>query len=85
MKDKCYVDISVKMSKENRTLKIDESTNDFQITIELGSLEKIQIHDENVLYLQYSTGSIRLDLDYEAFYAFILTELKCKSGIKNEP
>ncbi len=78
MKDKCYVDISAKLSKGNRSLKINEHKNDFQITIELGSFRNIRIQDENILYIQYSSGLVLLDLDYKAFYSFILTELKIK-------
>ena len=83
MNNECFLDILLKIPRNNMSLKLDESENCFQVTINLGFLNVISIQDESILMLKYSNGEIRLDIDPLVFHEFVVTQNKTMKGIKN--
>ena len=76
MNNECYLDICLKRPSKLMSMKINENENDLQMTIILGILNKIEIQDESILTLKYNNGEVRLEIEPEAFYEFVLTQLK---------
>ena len=82
MKFECFIDISLNIPKDIQSLKIEQTINEFQLSLNLGSLKNIQIQDKDVLCLNYSYGVVRLDVDEQIFSKFLLTEIQNNLGNK---